>query len=206
MGRQFLELLGFIVTVGVLPIVMNKSTEHGRLDWIHPHLRIIWTAIVGFYSCYLLAQPFAQSILIQMHLNLRPAIAYPILAALGAGLFCAFYWSAGKIFDSQSATQAQTEVSATTPSPLTTPSEQEPTSLSSPIANQQPLTAPTKSEGTRATKPESRLQPPDQNLKQPSTVNQTMTNSPAGIQAGGNVTVGEKPSTATPTPDKDKKP
>jgi hypothetical protein len=62
----------------------------------------------------------------------------------------------------------------------------------------------TKNEGTIAPKVEPRTQSHDRNLKQPSTVNQTMTNSAGGIQAGRDVTIGQKPSpTAT---EKDRKP
>jgi hypothetical protein len=199
MARQFIEFLGFIFTVWVLPVVINKSTEHKRFDWIHPHLRIVWTLIFGFYSFYLLAQPFAQGILMQMHSNVKAVVAYPLLAIFGASLFCGYYWFAGKIFDPQPATQSQAEepTPSDTPVSLATPTEQKPAALT-PVASSSQLPTLKKNEETKAPKIEPRPQQP------PSSVNQTMTNSPNGIQAGRDATIGEKPS-PVPT-EKDRKP
>ena len=95
-----------------------------------------------------------------------------------------------------------TEPFVVPPSPSPSPSPSPLVSLPSPpvptpeIASLVPLTKKTATES-----PRSQVHP-----KQPSTVNQTMTNSPSGIQAGGDVTIGGKPPSATPTPNKDRKP
>ncbi len=57
---------------------------------------------------------------------------------------------------------------------------------------------------TPKTEPRPRQLPPDQNLKQPSAINQTISNSPGAILAGRDVNVGEKPSPSAT--EKDRKP
>lgn len=103
--------------MGVLPVLVNKSTEHGRFDWIHPYLRQIWTAIFVFYSWYVIHTNSTHPVLMWIHMNTKPWLAYPLLAVLGSVLFCGYYWFAGKVF-----TLAQTPSAPATSSATALPS------------------------------------------------------------------------------------
>src|SRR5258708_7547618 len=107
MANDALQLLFLAVTMGVLPVLVNKSTERGRFDWIHPYLREIWTAIFVFYSWYLLTQPRAEAFLMWLSRSLRPSFVYLVLAIMGASLLCGYYWFAGKVFESKSSMHIQ---------------------------------------------------------------------------------------------------
>jgi len=92
-----LDLLFFVFTVGILPVLVNKSTERGRFDWIHPYLREIWTLVFVFYSLVLLSQPRAQEILMLLH-KYPFVVQYLLLWLIGGLLLCTYYWFAGQIF------------------------------------------------------------------------------------------------------------
>jgi hypothetical protein len=93
-----LTLFVAIVSMGVLPVLVNKSTEHGRFDWIHPYLRQIWTGTFMFYSWYVLHSNSDHPIFMWLHTNVKPWLAYAIMAFFGALLFCGYYWFAGQVF------------------------------------------------------------------------------------------------------------
>src|SRR5579872_1604130 len=95
-----LEVLVFIFTVGVLPVVINKSTEGRRFDWIHPHLRWIWTLIFAFFSWYLLEKPAAQEFVVKLKFALdskSPILGYIVCAVMGASALCVYWWFSGKL-------------------------------------------------------------------------------------------------------------
>ena len=124
-----------------------------------------------------------------LHKTWKPVYAYPVLAAIGAFLLCGYYWFAGAV-------SKPAESSANT-----NPIEQKSTPLPTPAMTTPPPSsvAPTSAKTGDTKIPKLH----DRNSQQP-TVNQTMTNSPSGIQAGRDVTVGQRPS---PQPTKeDKKP
>jgi hypothetical protein len=195
MGTDLLQLVFVVLTLGVLPVVINKSTEGKRFDWLHPHLRIVWTVLFVFYSWYLLTQPRAQEVLMWLHQTRKPILAYPLLALVGAILLCGYYWFAGKVSQPASGPLANPTDQNATPVPTTAI-----ISLPSPTV----AATSAKTGETKTPKIESRTQAHEQNLKQPSTINQTMTNSPSGIQAGRDVTVGRPKPSPTAT-EKDKK-
>jgi hypothetical protein len=96
-----LELLAFLVTTVVLPVIINKSTEGGRFNWAYPHLRRLWTAIFAFYSFYILQKPGALEIIMKAKENLdttSPILGYAVCAVVGALLLCGYWWFAGKLF------------------------------------------------------------------------------------------------------------
>jgi hypothetical protein len=90
----------------------------------------------------------------------------------------------------QSTSQPAAQTKTTEGLPKSSPTEQKPTVRSAASARPQ---------GSKAS---SKVR--DQDRSQPSAINQTMTNSSGGIQSGGDVTIGQKPSPA-PT-EKDRKP
>lgn len=49
--RLVLEIVFFAITVGILPIVINKSTEI-HLDWVRRYLRELWFGIFIFFLVY----------------------------------------------------------------------------------------------------------------------------------------------------------
>lgn len=106
-----LDLVVFVVLAVVLPVVINKTTESGHFHWIKPHLRAIWTAILAFFSVYVLYKPAAQEIV--MHLHTRwPGLQGYILASLtGAAMLCAYWWLTGRMLTPPHAGSAQTSKS-----------------------------------------------------------------------------------------------
>jgi hypothetical protein len=95
-----LDIFLFILTTVTLPMIINKSTESGRLDWIKGYLRQIWTAIFALYSLYLLTRPMAMETIMDWHkrTNQHSLIVYIIVALIGASILCIYWAIAGKIF------------------------------------------------------------------------------------------------------------
>ncbi len=91
------------VTAGVVPIIVNKSTEGEGFDWIKPHLREIWTALFILYVLYGHSRPSAQGIAMTLHQSsIKPWIGYAVMGALGCGVFSGYWWFTGTIARSTS--------------------------------------------------------------------------------------------------------
>lgn len=97
-----LELLVFLVITGVLPVIVNKSTESGRFDWIVPHLRTIWTVRLSFFSFYLLQKPSVVGVIVKLRDRFPGILGYIVCAAVGAVLLCGYWWFAGRAFPRKS--------------------------------------------------------------------------------------------------------
>lgn len=98
------ELLLLILGMLVLPIVVNKTTEKGRFDWIHQHLRWIWTVIFAFVSLYLLEKPIAREAAMRIKESLchvSPVWGYVVCGIVGASILCGYWWFSGKIIPSE---------------------------------------------------------------------------------------------------------
>jgi hypothetical protein len=94
-----LELLAFVVSIAVLPVLVNKSTE-GRFEWVKRHLRSLWTATLTFFTVYFLNKQGVLEVTMQVQhrIEQHPSIGYAIAATSGAILLCGYWWLAGRIF------------------------------------------------------------------------------------------------------------
>lgn len=98
------ELLFLVFATVVLPILVNKTTEKGRFDWIHPHLRWLWTVVFAFVSLYLLEKPMLREATMRTKESLdhaSPVWGYIFCGIVGASLLCGYWWFAGKIIPSE---------------------------------------------------------------------------------------------------------
>lgn len=103
------EILAFVVATGILPVLINKSTESGRLDWIKPYLRHTWTAVFVFFSLYFLRKPDVVEVVMKMHTRLPGLGGYAVAAVCGALLLSGYWWFTGKVFSTK---QTQSNTSA----------------------------------------------------------------------------------------------
>lgn len=94
------EFIVGIITVVVVPVVINKSTESGHLDWIKQYLRPIWTGIFIIYAVYLLQKTSSMEATMELHkkINLPSPVVYLIVGLLGAVILCGYWWLTGKLF------------------------------------------------------------------------------------------------------------
>jgi hypothetical protein len=91
------ELVFFIITGGVLPVVINKSTE-ARLDWVRRWLRELWFGIfVFFFAYWLITKPEIAEGAVSLHKHLPGSIGYGVAAVIGAVICGGFWWFTGKV-------------------------------------------------------------------------------------------------------------
>lgn len=109
------EIGAFVVATVVLPVLINKSTESGRFDWIKPRLRQIWTAIFAFFSLYLLQKPAAMEVAMKLHTRLPGPLGYVVAAICGALLLCGYWWFTGVEFNKAPAVENTTRQQITAP-------------------------------------------------------------------------------------------
>jgi hypothetical protein len=94
--RLILEILAFIVLAGVLPVVINKSTEI-HLDWVRRYLREIWLVLFAFFFVYWMAKPEAMEAIMNLHKRWPGSSGYLVCALFGIIVFCGFWWFTGLI-------------------------------------------------------------------------------------------------------------
>ena len=82
-------LLGILSTV-VVPIVLTKTTERARFDFIHPYLREIWTGIIGFYVLGLCW--WQKSFLMEQRSNFHGPMSFLVVGLMSAAAGC-FVWA-----------------------------------------------------------------------------------------------------------------
>jgi len=111
-----LELVFFVLVTGVVPVVINKSTEEARFDWIKPYLREIWTAIFVFFVIYFLLKPEAMEVAMKLHNRVPSFWGYLLVALAGGLLLCAYWWFTGKAL-SRPREQPQIQAAAGVPAP-----------------------------------------------------------------------------------------
>jgi hypothetical protein len=93
-----LEVLFVLASLVVIPVLINKSTEGERFDWIKPHLREAWTLVFVFVSSYFLSKPSIWEFTMNASKQWSPWVAYPLVAVTGALLLSGYYWLAGQMF------------------------------------------------------------------------------------------------------------
>jgi hypothetical protein len=102
----------------VIPVLINKSTEGERLNFIKPYLREIWTVVLLiFVGCFLMQQSPRDS-LMKLHPYMPGYRGYIVCAIAGSTLLCAYWWFVGKIFTPQPIPQPP-EIAWQNPAPIT---------------------------------------------------------------------------------------
>lgn len=97
-----LEFIIFLLLAVVVPVVVNKTTEAGHLNWIKPHLRLVWTGIFLILSIYLLDKQGPLEITMSLHKRWSEValLGYVAWGAVGAVTLCAYWWLTGKMVPS----------------------------------------------------------------------------------------------------------
>jgi hypothetical protein len=93
---SFFGLVVIMVTVGVAPVLVNKTTDI-HLDWIKPYLRECWTGLFIFFSLAYLLTPPTREVAMKVHAKYPEWIGYAICGLLGAAMFSAFWWFTGRV-------------------------------------------------------------------------------------------------------------
>jgi hypothetical protein len=106
------DIVFFAVCTLVLPVLINKSTEGERFDFLKPYLREAWTVVFVFLSTYYLTKPEAMEFLMKAHSSLPGYKGYFLAAVLGATVLCVYWWFAG-LTVSPTGQKANTETSLT---------------------------------------------------------------------------------------------
>jgi hypothetical protein len=84
-----MDILLALLAVTVVPIVINKSTEKGRFDFIHPYLREIWMVLLVFFTWYILDKPNVK----ELAMKHRYGWVGYLIAFLVGGILLSFYWA-----------------------------------------------------------------------------------------------------------------
>ena len=86
-----MDVLLEILALLVLPLLLTKTTERGRFDWIHRYLREGWTLVLFVYT---LAKVHGE---VMTHIHSRLGSAYPKASYLLVGMLgfvvCCAYWA-----------------------------------------------------------------------------------------------------------------
>jgi hypothetical protein len=114
------DIVFFAVCTLGLPVLINKSTEGERFDFLKPYLREAWTGVFVFLSVYYLTKPEAMEFLMKAHSSLPGYKGYFLAAVLGATVLCGYWWFAG-LTVSPTGQKSNTETSLTAK-----PSEEQP--------------------------------------------------------------------------------
>jgi hypothetical protein len=89
-----METFLFLLTVTVVPLIVNKTTERGRLEFVHRWLREIWTGLLVVCSYYVLDKPFLRRFAMTQYQR-DGRISYVVIFLLGGALLCLYWWSTG---------------------------------------------------------------------------------------------------------------
>jgi len=93
-----MDVIQFLLLGLVLPIVINKTTERGRFDFIHAYLQEIWSGLLILCTyLYVLRNPTVKAILLSGYSKLSDYRGYLIVAGLSAALGCFYWWGTGKL-------------------------------------------------------------------------------------------------------------
>lgn len=84
-----MDIILLLLTVTVVPIVINKTTERGRFDFLHPWLREIWVALLVFYTYYLLSRPPVEGFMVGYR---RYGKSLYLVTFVAGGVLLSLYW------------------------------------------------------------------------------------------------------------------
>jgi hypothetical protein len=193
MGEDFSVPAQWIAGVA-LGVMLNVTSARLPARWADPLLRWGWFGVFLYFTYLVMSLNFIQRKLIPLAGS--PFRSYIMAGVIGA-VVALGYWAVIIRLHNNLIVQIDPPNSSKQEAmPMLAPVVSEPMPSTTPVRIPESAKAPSKME--------SQPKPHNQNSKQSSAVNQTMTNSPAGIQAGRDVNIGQRPS---PPPTKeDKKP
>jgi hypothetical protein len=99
-----MSILFFLFTTIFLPLLLHKTIESIRMEWIKNWLPEIWTVVFAGYLTYIVfVSSYSEAILrVRGKWGLSSGWGYVIAAALGASIFAGYWWLTGKMFSGSS--------------------------------------------------------------------------------------------------------
>jgi hypothetical protein len=98
LSRSMLAILFEFLTLLVLPIMINKTTED-RFSWLKPRLREAWCVIAFVYTLIVLLRSESEQYFMTLKRGFGteyPVLSYFLIAVFGAALFIGYWWFLGK--------------------------------------------------------------------------------------------------------------
>jgi hypothetical protein len=93
-----MEIFIFLIVVLVVPILVNKTTERGRFDFVHPYLRHAWTGLLILFTYYVLDKPGVKEIVMRLFSRFgtsQPVWSYLTAFCIGGLLLCWYWYATG---------------------------------------------------------------------------------------------------------------
>lgn len=89
-------IVGAVFLGGVLPVLINKTTESGHFPWLKPHLRQIWAATLYLGVLILFRDASIQGFVVRLHSRWPEWTGYSVFIVIGSLVGCACWWLSGK--------------------------------------------------------------------------------------------------------------
>src|SRR2546429_8585756 len=80
-----------------VPVMLDKTTERGAFDFVHPYRRETWAAIIGIYALGLCW--WQRGFLVEARANYRGFWSYATVGAIGLLSACAVWWITGFVLE-----------------------------------------------------------------------------------------------------------
>ena len=95
-----LDAIMYIVAAWMLPVLINKTTEKYKLNWIQDHIRPLWMMVFTLLTIFFIHRSELSRLIMNHFLksNISPIIQYIIIGFSGAIIFCLYWWFTGIIF------------------------------------------------------------------------------------------------------------
>jgi hypothetical protein len=96
-----MDTILLLLGLTVVPLVINKTTERGRLEFVHEWLREIWICFCILYTYYVITKPEMREFAMSFYVR-NGLWSYAIVFVLGGVLLCFYWWSTGKLLNETS--------------------------------------------------------------------------------------------------------
>lgn len=93
------------------PLVINKTTERGRLEFVHEWLREIWAGFCVLYTYYILTKPEVRELTMSIYRR-DASWSYLVAFLVGGLLLCFYWWGTGKLLKETSSRPAEASSSS----------------------------------------------------------------------------------------------
>ncbi|HEY2497701.1 MAG TPA: hypothetical protein VGK24_11575 [Candidatus Angelobacter sp.] len=100
-----METVLFLLGLTFGPLVINKTTERGRLEFVHKWLREIWVLFCILYTYYVIAKPEVRELAMSAYRR-DAAWSYLIAFVIGGSLLCFYWWGSAKLLKETSSLPA----------------------------------------------------------------------------------------------------
>jgi hypothetical protein len=95
-----LDAIYYILAAGVIPVLINKTTERYKLAWVQKHIRPLWMVVFALFTVYFIHRSEIVRIIMFnfRKYNISISFQFLIIAITGAIVFCVYWLFIGYIF------------------------------------------------------------------------------------------------------------